>query len=196
MNEVGFKPERALRTVWIIVWLISYCLAMIGGSGLWIAEVVFGARIAGSLPTLILVASFTLIMAPLLVWLPAYYRSLEYRIDADAVRGKRGVFWKRTVTVPYGMITNIDITQGPLQRAYGIGNLHLQTAGASGSQGGPAELVIYGVSDLEGLKGTIMDHIASVKRPDARRTERSETETLESILGELSAVRRLMEGRK
>ena len=196
MNEVTFRPEKELRTVWVIIWFISYCLAIIGGIAPWLAEVVFGARINGSLPTLIMIGSFTLIMLPLLIWLPAYYRSLEYRIDAGAVRGKRGVFWKRIVTEPYGKITNIDITQGPLQRAYGIGDLHLQTAGAAGSQGGPAELVIHGVKDLEGLKENIMDRIATVKRPDDRRTEHSETETLELILGELREIRRLTEDRK
>jgi membrane protein YdbS with pleckstrin-like domain len=196
MNEVTFKPERALRSVWIVVWFITYFLAMIGAIAPWLAETVFGAHINGSLPTLIMAASFTLIMLPLLIWLPAYYRSLEYRLAADAVRGKRGVFWKRVVTVPYQKVTNIDITQGPLQRAFGIGNLHVQTAGASASQGGTAELIVYGVRDLEGLKETIMERIASVKRPGERSTERSEVETLELILGELSAVRRLMEHRK
>ena len=196
MNEVTLRPEQELRTVWVIVWFIFYCFAMLGGIAPWLAEAVFGARINGSLPTLIMTGSFTLIGLPLLAWLPACYRSLEYRIDAGAVRGKRGVFWKRIVTVPYGKITNIDITQGPLQRAYGIGNLHLQTAGAAGSQGGPAELVIYGVKDLEGFKETIMDRIATVKRPEGRRTERTEAETLELILGELSEIRRLTEDRK
>lgn len=193
MNEVTFRPEKELRTVWVIVWFIYYCFAIIGGIAPWIAEAVFGARINGSLPTLIMTGSFTLIMLPLLVWLPAYYRSLEYRIDSGAVRGKRGVFWKRIVTVPYGKITNIDITQGPLQRAYGIGNIHLQTAGAAGSQGGPAELVIYGVKDLEGFKERVIDSIATMKRPEGQRTE---AETLELILGELSEIRRLAEDRK
>lgn len=196
MNEVTFRPEQELRTAWVIVWFIFYFFAILCGIAPWLAEVVFGARINGSLPTLIMTGSFTLIMLPILVWIPAYYRSLEYRIDAGAVRGKRGVFWKRIVTVPYGKITNIDITQGPLQRAYGFGDLHLQTAGAAGSQGGPAELVIRGVRDLEGLKENIMDRIATAKGLDDRRTEHSETETLELILGELREIRRLTEDRK
>ncbi len=196
MNEVNFKPEKELRTVWFIVWLITYLLVMICAMIPWLAEAVFGARIDGSVATFIMAVSFTLVGLSILAWLPAYFRSLEYRIDADAVRGKRGVFWKRAVTVPFAKITNIDITQGPLQRAFGIGNLHVQTAGASASQGGTAELIVYGVSDLEGLKETIMGRIASAKGPDEGRTERSEAGTLELILGELSAVRRIMEDRK
>ncbi len=196
MNEVTFGPEKELRTVWVTVWFIYYCFSMIGGISPWLAEAVFGAQFNGSIPTLVMTISFTLIALPFLAWIPAYYRSLEYRIDSAAVRGKRGVFWKRIVTVPYGKITNIDITQGPLQRAYGIGNLHLQTAGAAGSQGGPAELVIYGVRDLEGLKETIMNSIASVKVTEEERAGRPERETLELILGELSEIRRLAGDRK
>ena len=196
MNEATFRPEKELKTVWVIVWFIYYSFAIIGGITPWLAEAVLGAQIDGSIPTLIMTISFTLIGLPFLAWLPAYYRSLEYRIDSAAVKGKRGVFWKRITTVPYGKITNIDITQGPLQRAYGIGNLHLQTAGAAGSQGGPAELVIYGVRDLEGFKETIMNRITTVKGQDEERSGRPEAKTLELILGELSEIRRLTEDRK
>ena len=196
MNGAALSPERELKTVWIIVCLISYALAMIGALAPWIAEAVFGARINGSLPTLVMAASLTLMILPIIVWLPAFYRSLEYRIDEESIRGKRGVFWKRTVTVPYHKVTNIDITQGPLQRAFGIGSLHVQTAGSSGSQGGPAELVVYGVRDLEGLKESIMDRIASAKGQSSRAGERPESETLELILGELREIRRLTERRK
>jgi len=68
-------------------------------------------------------------------WIPLYYDSISYAIEDDAVRGQSGVFWKRYVTVPFVKITNINITQGPLQRVYDIGTIHIQTAGAGGNQG-------------------------------------------------------------
>ena len=69
------------------------------------------------------------------MWIGPYYRSFAYRIDNDAVRMKYGVFWKQDTTVPYNKITNVDVTQGPLQRVYGLGTIHVQTAGAGGSSG-------------------------------------------------------------
>jgi membrane protein YdbS with pleckstrin-like domain len=196
MREESFKPEGELLTVWILVWFISYLVAMIGAVAPWLAESIFGAEINGSLPTLIMAASFTAIMLPFLIWLPAYKKSLEYWLGEKSVKGKRGVFWKRIVTVPYEKVTNIDITQGPLQRAFGIGNLHVQTAGASASQGGGAELVIYGVRDLDGLRETIMDRIASAEGQKPHHLEASQQDTLELMLDELRAIRRLTEDRK
>jgi membrane protein YdbS with pleckstrin-like domain len=198
MMDAPVKPEQELRTVWMVVWLITYCAVLVAALSPWAAETVFGARIEGLIPTIIMIASFTAVMAPILVWIPAYYRSLEYRIEADAIRGKRGVFWKRIVTVPFGKITNVDITQGPLQRAFDIGNLHVQTAGSSGSQGGAAELVVYGIRDLEGLKRTIMERIASAAPAGepGHGTRRTEAEALEAILTELSAIRQRIESRK
>ena len=196
MREESFRPEGGLLTVWILVWFITYLIAIMGAMSPWLAETVFKAEIDGSLPTLIMAMSFTVIMLPFLFWLPAYKRSLEYWLGERSVKGKRGVFWKRTVTVPYEKVTNIDITQGPLQRAFGIGNLHVQTAGASASQGGAAELVIYGVRDLEGLREKIMDSITSARDQQPLHPETSRADTLGLILDELRAIRRLAEGRK
>jgi membrane protein YdbS with pleckstrin-like domain len=90
-----------------------------------------------------------------LPYIPAFFRSLEYRIENDSVTGKKGVFWKKISTIPYYKITNIDITQGPLQRLFDIGKIHCQTAGFSGTQGSRAELVLQGIRDLEETKATI-----------------------------------------
>lgn len=64
------------------------------------------------------------------IYIPAFFRSLEYSIDTDAVRLQKGVFWKRCTAVPYAKITNIDTTQGPVERHFGLSKLHIQTAGS------------------------------------------------------------------
>ena len=69
----------------------------------------------------------------------------------------RGVFWKKNITVPFTKITNVDVTQGPLQRLFNIGTINVQTAGAGGAQGARPELVFVGTRDLEGIKETIME---------------------------------------
>ena len=98
-------------------------------------NLVFGLCAAGGL----------IIMLAVLAWIGAFYRSLEYVINADAVRAKKGVFWRRHVTVPYTKVTNIDVTQGPLERAFGVGRVHVQTAGASGPQTPQSELRMVGI---------------------------------------------------
>lgn len=150
MKEIPVKPDRGQRTVWLIHWSIWFFPILIGLLILMILDpLVFGLCALG----------WALFMLPLGLWLPAYFRSLDYTIAEDVIKGQRGVLFKRTVSMPYHKITNVDITHGPLQRKYGVGYLHCQTAGAGGQQGGRAELKMEGIRDLEEIREAIMERI-------------------------------------
>jgi membrane protein YdbS with pleckstrin-like domain len=192
MNDNIFKPVGALRTFWLTVWLVWLLVGMLLGATPALLQTVFGLRIEGLLPSIITIAALLVFMIPTGIWLPAYHRSIEYRIDPDSVRSKRGVFWKRVTTVPFHKITNIDITQGPLQRAFGIGTIHVQTAGAGGSQGGQAELLLQGIDDLEDLRDRLL---ASSIETGQERKVRSPDGALPTapILEELTRIRHLLE---
>ena len=41
----------------------------------------------------------------------------------------RGLWWRRDITVPFGRVQHLDVTQGPLERLFGLGTLVLHTAG-------------------------------------------------------------------
>ncbi|TNC33480.1 hypothetical protein FHE65_28740 [Mumia zhuanghuii] len=53
--------------------------------------------------------------------------------NAEDLWIRRGVAWKRLVAVPYGRVQYVDVTAGPLQRAYGIATVSLHTASSSTS---------------------------------------------------------------
>lgn len=190
VDEIKIKPEDGQRTVWFIHWALVFvpiflsCFVLI----FIVAELAFG----------ICTAVWVISMSPFLFWIPAYFRSLEYAIADDSVKGKKGVFWRRQVTVPYHKITNVDITQGPLQRKYHIGTIHCQTAGAGGQQGATAELKMEGLRDLDGVKEAIMQKVKSVTPSRPQEAERkvggkSESVILSDILRELAAIRELLE---
>jgi uncharacterized membrane protein YdbT with pleckstrin-like domain len=108
------------------------------------------------------------------------------------------VFWKRFATVPYHKITNVDITQGPLQRKYNVGTIHCQTAGAGGQQGATAELKMEGIRDLEGVKEAILQRALISAGTTAQVTTREAEEVassdrLSGMLKELTAIRELLE---
>lgn len=111
-----------------------------------------------------------------------------------------GVFWKKRVNVPYTKVTNVDVTQGPLQRKYGIGIVHVQTAGAGGAQGGQAELRMVGIRDFDNVKDLIME---KVKGTGEKRLEDSGKEPvlkndsliLTRILSELVTIRQELQKR-
>jgi membrane protein YdbS with pleckstrin-like domain len=66
------------------------------------------------------------------VWtLPsAHYRALEYGVDAQGIAVQRGIFWRSRIALPRIRIQHSDVSQGPLERRYGVATLKLYTAGS------------------------------------------------------------------
>lgn len=69
-------------------------------------------------------------LVPLII-LPRQARALGYMLRADDIVFRKGILWQRMVAVPYGRMQLVDITQGPLDRAFGISQLKMVTASVS-----------------------------------------------------------------
>jgi putative membrane protein len=65
-------------------------------------------------------------------WEAAYVRNYEYRLDADTFDIYSGVFSRREREIPFERIQNVDIAQNVIQRALGIAEVRLETAGGGG----------------------------------------------------------------
>jgi len=129
------------------------------------------------------------------LWTTPYVRSIEYRLTQSTAEYSGGVFWRRNVTVPFTKITNVNITQGPLERRFGLSTVHLQTAGAGGAQGAVAELRIHGIGDSGVIREFVMSHLVSGTVPESHQTiPQSETAIFSAMLSELRAVRRSLAG--
>ncbi|WP_373286264.1 PH domain-containing protein [Microbacterium album] len=63
--------------------------------------------------------------------LPRQARSIGYMLRDDDIVFRRGILWQRIVAVPYGRMQLVDITHGPMDRAFGIAKLKLVTAAAT-----------------------------------------------------------------
>ncbi len=197
METVRMKPDSAIKSYWITIWLIWYAfMVFIAFLPAMIIAIEGERDLTGILIAGIIIAACSAVMFPLLAWLPAFYKTLEYEVDEDSVNAKRGVFWKRYVTVPFAKITNIDVHQGPLERRFGLGTIHVQTAGAGGQQGGAAELRLAGIRDIHGVKELIAERVKRHSRsmggaPAAAGG--SDSEILNKILIELGAIRETLE---
>lgn len=66
-------------------------------------------------------------------WPPREYSRTRYRIDDEVVEIERGVWWRSSITVPRPRVQHLDVSQGPLQRHYGLGVLSIYTAGTEHS---------------------------------------------------------------
>ena len=67
-------------------------------------------------------------------WPPVEYRHTRYRIDEELIEIQRGVLWRTSIAVPRSRVQHLDVTQGPVQRKYGLGVLSIYTAGTEHSQ--------------------------------------------------------------
>ncbi len=121
--------ERGLLRVMRIQALAAATI-LLGAGG--VAEAVLSDRTA--LPQGLILAPLLLLVVYLVLVAPGRrYRALRYRFDADELHIGRGV-WTRTETVvPLARIQHIDVSQGPLERAFGICRLILHTAGTMNS---------------------------------------------------------------
>ncbi len=185
MKDSITKPELALKKLWILMNLIVFGLGLVVGLAMFFFKI-----------ELIIVLIFCSLLLIGLVWvllyIPAFFKTLEYRVTGEGVNLKKGVFWKINTIVPYTKITNIDVTQGPLERAFGISKIHVQTAGASGQQNTKAELVMSGISDPTAISELIKKGIYNEKlRPEIPIQAESQNpdSVLSAILAELKGLR-------
>ena len=178
-----FIPDPAQKKYWFLVWIAVF-LPLVGTGG-----VIMIFSLLGGVGYLVPIVGLFLFI---LYWLGLFHRSLEYAITDEHVVVKRGVWWQKKTTVPFEKITNVDITQNPLERIYGIGKVHTQTAGAGGSQGQKAEAVIRGIKDLSRIHDDIESRMRG--RMDRRAQSPSKQEDIfDKILSELQAIRQGLE---
>lgn len=191
MEPIAMKPEKELKTLWITCWSIWFVIDVVTLLLLMLVQpIVFG---------LLLVASI-IVAVLILVWIPAFYANLEYVINSDCIKGKSGVFWKKYITIPFTKVTNLDIIQGPLQRIFDIGTIHIQTAGASGQQTAKAELSLLGLRKLEEVKESIMAKIrahtlSGLTQPRQPITDQDKAQVFDGMLNELVAIRKALESK-
>lgn len=94
-----------------------------------------------------------------LIILPRQAKALGYMLREDDVVFRKGILWQRMVAVPYGRMQLVDITQGPMDRAFGISQLKMVTAAAT------TGVQIPGLtqSGAEALRDTLID-VAETRR--------------------------------
>lgn len=112
------------------------------------------------------------------LWEAAKVRAYEYRIDGDTFDIYSGVFSRREREIPFERIQNVDIAQNVIQRAFGIAEVRLETAGG----GGESEASLRYVSRQE---ATRLQELIS-KRKKGVTTERDPGAT-DDILFELDS---------
>ena len=63
------------------------------------------------------------------MWPAVEYRHASYRVDANGLEIRRGVYFRAVTNVPRSRVQHTDVAQGPLQRRFGLATLIVHTAG-------------------------------------------------------------------
>ena len=58
-------------------------------------------------------------------------RSIGYRIEARELKVSSGIMFRRVVSVPFARMQLVEVSAGPLERAFSLASVQLHTASAS-----------------------------------------------------------------
>lgn len=62
-------------------------------------------------------------------WPEVEHRHASYRVDERGIEIRKGVLWRKVVNVPRSRVQHTDVSQGPIERGFGLGTLVIYTAG-------------------------------------------------------------------
>jgi membrane protein YdbS with pleckstrin-like domain len=62
-------------------------------------------------------------------WPPIAYRHTFYQVNDQGIEIRKGVYWRVVINVPRSRVQHIDVSQGPIDRRFGLGTLVIYTAG-------------------------------------------------------------------
>jgi len=106
-------------------------VSFVGMMGVWIAT---GRLIWGVLLVPAWLAVAGLATWHLRRWPAIAYRHASYRVDDRSIEIRQGVFWRTITNVPRSRVQHTDVSQGPVERKFGLGTLVIHTAGTAHSK--------------------------------------------------------------
>jgi membrane protein YdbS with pleckstrin-like domain len=62
-------------------------------------------------------------------WPAIDYRHASYRVDQSGLEIRGGVYFRHVINVPRSRVQHTDVSQGPVERQYGLATLAIHTAG-------------------------------------------------------------------
>lgn len=121
-------------------WLLSQLALLIGGL-IVLGPILVGSIAAGSasivLMGLALLAVLFLLIQAIVTFflLRLNYELRWYKVTDRSLRIRAGVLNVHEMTMTFANVQNITITQGPLERLFGISDVRVETAGGGGNTG-------------------------------------------------------------
>lgn len=139
------------RTIgWIVTAVVSTGLFLAGATTLIAARSMAGWAMAAI--AIVWLGVTALLAWWLQRWPTIYYRYASYVVDANGIEIRLGVVWRTVTNVPRSRVQHTDVSQGPVERRFGVGTLVIHTAGTD-----EAVVVLHGLAHETALE--IRDHL-------------------------------------
>lgn len=154
-DKVSPKYPNYLRTLaWLNTLVILTALVIGSQFADWLS-VNLAAAVAGLVLTVTLVLHFW--------WLPRRYELTGYCVDEDQLQLRKGALWRTRQAAAMNRIQHSEVSQGPVERAFGLSRLIVYTAGGAG-----ADISIPGLANdkAEQLKALVLHQIMTDKPAD------------------------------
>ena len=137
--------------------------------------------VAGDLTPLFWTLGVVLGIVGITGWQIAYYQRFAYETTPDTFDIRSGVISRRNREIPYWRVQNVDISRNVVQRALGIAQLNIETAG-----GGESEAVLRYVGYQEAKR--LQNELRERKRREEgeRPSEDQSREEREHLLYEIT----------
>lgn len=115
-------------------------------------------------------------LIPVLILVPIFVKTIGYSVRAKSgeampeIYVKEGLFTITVNHVPFRTITNISSKAGVFDRLFGIGSVHIETAGNSNDIRGPEE-TLEGIVFYEEVRDYILAELRKFRDPYVTGTE-------------------------
>ena len=136
---------------WLTMLLIDAPL-LIGWAAITVALPIVGA--------ILLLPALLVIVGPAVVGYTAIhlrYDTTWYVLTDRSVRIRRGIWIIMETTITYENIQNVVVTQGPVQRWFGIADVVIQTAGGGGAHAG----LLEGLANAQRIRDLFLARLAA-----------------------------------
>ncbi|WP_310467798.1 PH domain-containing protein [Sphingomonas sp.] len=147
-------PER-LHPLFLLTGLGGSLRGVLGG---WAAVGYLG--VSGRLSFALLLAAAMLVLLAASVFL--YWRRFEYRVGEDEIRIDSGIFSRTHRSIPFDRVQDVDITQGPVARLFGLAQVKFETGSASAQNPDEGVLQAITLARAEQLRLQVRAHRSGV----------------------------------
>jgi uncharacterized membrane protein YdbT with pleckstrin-like domain len=146
----GYYKYRLLGWALRGLWLLVVAFIAFGGMTAALAggDMPSGARLIIAILELFGLVSLVVGMIGSFLLLRLDYEMRWYMVTDRSLRIREGVWHVHEMTMTFANIQNISISQGPLQRLFGIADVRVQSAGGGGMAAAQAQQHQRGLRDL------------------------------------------------